>query len=170
MGEFDSNQPVPNLPTVHEVNSEKAQKMYDQRVSTVRVQGNNIRVGGSIVGGDQVNIRPQIDAQGSQGMVVGAQGPITQYLGQQTRTGGGAYIDRRFDTGGGDFVGRDKNTVISRSELAALFAPILQVAYSAPAEKRAEAVLIVEELQNEVANGEKMVEQVAAFEARTSHA
>lgn len=76
---------------------------------------------------------------------------------------GSTVVHGSVNTGGGDFVGRDKiNYGIQATELAQLFAPLLAVAQHAPADKQAAAVQQVDALQAEVAKGKQADDKVMA--------
>jgi hypothetical protein len=98
-------------------------------------------------------------AVGAGGVYVGGQNTGQINTGTQTNvdTGGGAHIVSNVNTGGGDFIGRDKITHgISPHELEPLFATLLAaIAQQAPAQTKAAAVQQAEELKAEVAKGEK---------------
>jgi hypothetical protein len=96
-------------------------------------------------------------AVGSRGLYVGRNNTGHINTGNQTKidTRGGAYVNGGVDTGGGDFVGRDKLTQgISPRDLEPLFAPLLAaVAQHAPAERKAAALDQVRALEAETAKG-----------------
>lgn len=73
-------------------------------------------------------------------------------------TGGGAFIAGGVNTGGGDFVGRDKVTTyhgVSGSELESLFTPLMEAVKGAAPEKQAEAQEKAKRLKEEVAKGDQ---------------
>jgi hypothetical protein len=113
----------PKDAAVRETSPEKSQRLYQQFVvQTGGVnfgQGNEITIGGSVIGSIEGEY---IDARGSQGTIYKPAGPVEQVFGDKIGgdkvggdkiagdkidTGGGAYIGGSVDTGGGDFAGRD---------------------------------------------------------------
>lgn len=107
-------------------------------------------------------------AQGNGATAVGAGGVVVGNNSGNVNTGtqhfsGGTVVFGGVDTGGGDFVGRDKITYgIQSSDLTQLFAPLLAAAQQAPADKQAAAVQQVEALKAEVAKGDKAGDTVMA--------
>ena len=80
---------------------------------------------------------------------------VRDKIGRQINMDGGTYVDGDVETGGGDFVGRNKNTSgVSAAELAPLFAQLIAaMVQQAPADKQAAAVQQVQALQAEVTKG-----------------
>lgn len=76
---------------------------------------------------------------------------------------GGTVVFGTVNTGGGDFVGRDKVVYgVQGNELAALFAPLLTLARQAPVGQQAAAEEKVQALQAEVAKGKDADDKVMA--------
>ena len=80
---------------------------------------------------------------------------VRDKIGRQINMDGGTYVDGDVETGGGDFVGRNKNTSgVSAAELAPLFAQLIAaMVQQAPADKQAAAMQQVQALQAEVTKG-----------------
>ncbi|MFZ0255515.1 MAG: toll/interleukin-1 receptor domain-containing protein [Gammaproteobacteria bacterium] len=97
-------------------------------------------------------------AVGAGGVYVGGKNVGNINTGTQTHinTAGGTYVGGGVDTGGGDFIGRDKLTFgTSPRDLEPLFAPLLAaVAQHASRDKQAAAVQQVQALKVEVAKGQ----------------
>jgi len=97
-------------------------------------------------------------AGGPGSVIVGGKNTGNINTGTQTNieTAGGAYVNGSVNTGGGDFVGRDKITHgLTPKELEPLFAPLLAtITQTAPAGMQATAEQHVEDLKSEVANGQ----------------
>jgi len=90
---------------------------------------------------------------------------------QRIETGGGAYIAGQVDTGGGDFVGRDqvKQVGLNGSDIAELFKPIyatIEARLGTSPEDRADMKAEVQEIQAEVAKGDKADEGFLARRLR----
>ena len=78
-------------------------------------------------------------------------------------TGGGAYVEGQVDTGGGDFIGRDKT--ISAAEIKNVFTPIYENIDSKPQispEDKSDLKAEVQEVETEVAKGEEADESFLA--------
>lgn len=139
-------------------------------------------IGSTIVTGDKNVVQKgkyNIKIDNAQNPVIGDNAQVTQSF-SSVNTGSGDYVGRDQNIGGdvvkGDQVGGDKIDVgdisggtvgigrgaqvtsvqgLSGAEIAALFAPLTQAIQQAPAEKRAEAMKLEQELQDEVAKGEE---------------
>jgi hypothetical protein len=96
---------------------------------------------------------------GARGVSVGGNntGDINTGTKLNLDTGGGAYITGGVNTGGGDFIGRDKSTQgLAAADLGPLFTPLVAaIADHATAVRRAAALKQVEELKAEAAKGEQ---------------
>lgn len=90
-------------------------------------------------------------AQGG-GNAIGARGV---YVGGNSTGDFNTGIQKTINTGGGDFVGRDRITEgLSSGDIESLFAPLLAaVSQHAPSDQQAKAVRQVQQLQAEVAKG-----------------
>jgi hypothetical protein len=105
-------------------------------------------------------------AQGNGAQAIGAGGVVVGGNSGNVNTGtqhfsGGTVVFGGVDTGGGDFIGRDK---IIHGTPVADFAPLLAVIAqaSAPADKQAKAMQQVATLQAEVAKGKQADDTVIA--------
>ncbi len=98
LGAFDEQAAAPASAATRAVDAEESKRALERIVSV----GQGVAVGGDVGGGTIVG-RDQNNAQGSQGFIGQASGPISQSFGAQQNvdTGGGSYVN----TGGGDFAG-----------------------------------------------------------------
>jgi hypothetical protein len=98
LGAFDEQAAAPASAATRAVDAEESKRALERIVSV----GQGVAVGGDVGGGTIVG-RDQNNAQGSQGFIGQASGPISQSFGaqQNVNTGGGSYVN----TGGGDFAG-----------------------------------------------------------------
>ncbi len=89
--------PTPSA-AVRAVSEEESRRAFERIVSV----GQGVAIGGDMTGGTVI-AGDQTNAQGSQGFIGQATGPISQNFGSQqtVNTGGGSYIN----TGGGDYAG-----------------------------------------------------------------
>jgi hypothetical protein len=137
--------------------SQRPSIAVDQHVATNEGQVIGLNVGkGPLQGGLSADINQGIGEvkQGGAvvGAIVGAEGPV--HVGGQQNYGD--TISIRDMSGDGGVIGRGQATVnkgIGGSDLAALFAPLLQAAQSVSSEKREQAVQEMARLQAEVAKG-----------------
>lgn len=85
-------------------------------------------------------------------------------------TGGGAYIGGRVDTGGGDFVGRDKTTYVggNATTIQHVFAPVYSAIQQAgiPAQEKEDLTAEVKEIESAIVEG-KVEEPWLARRLRT---
>jgi hypothetical protein len=114
-------------------------------------------IGVRLAGDGTAAVGPGATAAGRGSVIVQGPNHGDINLGTQStvHTQGGAYIGGGVDTGGGDFVGRDRiHPGLSPQELEPLFAALLAaVAVKAPAGQEAKAVEQVQQLKAEVAKG-----------------
>lgn len=75
---------------------------------------------------------------------------------------GGVNITGGSVNAGGDIVGRDKITGISRDQLEQVFLPLVNAIQAAPPEKQGKAFEKAEVLKNEVAKGEGASDELVA--------
>lgn len=100
------------------------------RTGGVNISDNaRVDVGGDLIGGSKYTYGDSIDLRGATGAILKPQGPVTQTFGNQTNTGGGAYIGGNVDNRGGQFAGRDMSgstmtTRASKEEFNALLQEI----------------------------------------------
>jgi hypothetical protein len=101
LGSFAPEQALPADTATREISTTRSQRLFQYYISIVEASGDrSVAIGGdvsesTIITGDQHTIN----------------------------TGGGAYIEGKVDTGGGDFVGRDqhKSTGLNAEQVARLF-------------------------------------------------
>jgi len=103
-----------------------------------------------------------INAQGSRGFINRPTGPVTQHIGDQINTGGGAYVRGPLTIGSGGFVGRDRIVQGDQvhgdkivGDLERLFGPLAAIVATADPGVRAEANQKLSDLKTEIAKAEK---------------
>ncbi len=88
--------------------------------------------------------------------------PTSKETGRSINTGGGVYIEGKVDTGGGDFVGRDKivQSGASADEIATAFLKLYKgIEKIKDADERSETQEIVKKLEAEARKGEQADEK-----------
>ena len=156
----------------------EAEVNSDQRIGTLKGQavGTILKVGVQKVGASVSSTQEigTLESGGAAvGVVIGEKGSPIHIGGQQqygdtvhgpkkvVTTGGGAHIGGNVNTGGGDFVGRDRivqgNEIranqISSQDLQRLFEPLMKSILEVPASNQPDALNKAEELKQEVAKG-----------------
>ena len=142
LGEFDTNQPVPDLPTVHQVKLEKAMRLIKNYPASINTK--NIDTGGGAYIDGNINT--------SGGDFIGRDRIGNEVFGDNYNVGD-------ISGGGNVIVGRNAQISVgqglSGDDISKVFLPIYNTILNMPLEKREEATNTVKALQNEVEKGKK---------------